>query len=73
MVVNDFWADNPDPKVADWVAEYKKRAKTRPATRRAHVRQPRHHAKPASRRAGVTDKPDDLATDRERMRTASPR
>jgi branched-chain amino acid transport system substrate-binding protein len=67
MVVNPFWADNPEPKVAAWVAEYKKSGKT-PNNAATLIYDSLHITKQCIEKSGVTNKPDDLAKDRERIK-----
>ena len=67
MVVNPFWADNPEAKVAAWVAEYKKSGKT-PNNAATLIYDSLHITKQCIEKTGVTNKPDDLAKDRERIK-----
>jgi len=68
MVVMPFWPENPDPRVASWVAEYKKRAQTTPNNTDALMYDSLFIMKQCIETSGVTNKPADLARDRERIR-----
>jgi branched-chain amino acid transport system substrate-binding protein len=67
MVVNPFWADNPDPKVAAWVAEYKKSGKT-PNNAATLIYDSLHITKQCIEKSGITNQPDDLAKDRDKLK-----
>jgi branched-chain amino acid transport system substrate-binding protein len=67
MVVNPFWADNPDARVAAWVAEYKKSGKT-PNNAATLIYDSLFITKQCIEKTGVTNQPDDLARDRERLK-----
>jgi branched-chain amino acid transport system substrate-binding protein len=67
MVVNPFWADNPDARVAAWVAEYKKSGKT-PNNAATLIYDSLFITKHCIEKTGVTNQPDDLARDRERLK-----
>jgi branched-chain amino acid transport system substrate-binding protein len=68
MVVMPFWPDNPDPKIAGWVNEYKKRAKVAPNNTDALMYDTVFILKNCIESAGVTNKDADLAADREKIR-----
>jgi branched-chain amino acid transport system substrate-binding protein len=68
MGVMPFWPDNPDPRIKKWVEEYKRRAKTTPGNTDALMYDSLHILKMCIEKTGVTNKPDDLAADRERIR-----
>jgi branched-chain amino acid transport system substrate-binding protein len=68
MVVNPFWPDDPDPKVHAWATEYEKRAKAVPGNTAALMYDTIMLAKACIEKSGVTNKPDDLAADRERIK-----
>lgn len=67
MVVNPFWADNPEPKVARWLAEYRKSGKT-PNNAASLIYDSLFVTKQCIEKTGVTNRPDDLEKDRERIR-----
>ena len=67
-VVNPFWPDDPDPKVHAWTVEYEKRAKAVPGNTAALMYDTIMLAKNCIEKSGVTNKPDDLAADRERIK-----
>jgi branched-chain amino acid transport system substrate-binding protein len=67
-VVNPFWPDDPDPKVHAWATEYEKRAKAVPGNTAALMYDAVMLTKTCIEKSGVTNKPDDLAADRERIR-----
>jgi len=67
MVVNPFWPDSPEPRVARWVAEYKKSGKT-PNNAASLIYDSLFVTKQCIEKSGVTNRPDDLAKDRERVR-----
>jgi len=67
-VVNPFWPDDPDPKVHAWVVEYEKRAKVAPGNTAALMYDTIMLTKGCIEKSGVTNKPDDLAADRERIK-----
>ena len=67
-VVNPFWPDDPDPKVHAWTVEYEKRAKAVPGNTAALMYDTIMLAKTCIEKSGVTNKPDDLAADRERIK-----
>jgi branched-chain amino acid transport system substrate-binding protein len=68
MTVNDFWTDNPDPAVARWVADYKKRSPTPPSNAAALMYDTLDIVRNCAEKSGLSGKPDDLEKDRERMR-----
>jgi branched-chain amino acid transport system substrate-binding protein len=68
MGVMPFWPDNPDPRIKKWVDEYKRRAKTPPGNTDALMYDSLHILKMCIEKTGVTNKPDDLAADRDRIR-----
>lgn len=68
MVVMPFWADNPQPRIAAWVGEYAKRANRKPNNTDALMYDTFFMAKMCIEKTGVTNKPEDLAADRERIR-----
>jgi branched-chain amino acid transport system substrate-binding protein len=65
--VNPFWADNPEAKVAAWVTEYKKSGKT-PNNAASLIYDSLFITKQCIEKGGVTNQPDDLARDRERLK-----
>jgi branched-chain amino acid transport system substrate-binding protein len=67
MVVNPFWADNPEAKVSAWVTEYKKSGKT-PNNAASLIYDSLFITKQCIEKSGVTNQPDDLARDRERLK-----
>jgi branched-chain amino acid transport system substrate-binding protein len=67
-VVNPFWPDNPDPKVHAWATEYDNRAKVVPGNTAALMYDAVMLTKSCIEKSGVTNKPDDLAADRERIK-----
>jgi branched-chain amino acid transport system substrate-binding protein len=67
-VVNPFWPDDPDPKVHAWTVEYEKRAKAVPGNTAALMYDTIMLTKVCIEKSGVTNKPDDLAADRERIK-----
>lgn len=69
MVVMPFWPDNPEAKVAAWVGEYRKRANRPPGNTDALMFDTLFMAKMCIEQTGVTNKADDLAADRERIRS----
>ena len=68
MVVMPFWPDNPEPRVASWVTEYKKRANVTPNNTDALMYDTVFMLKQCIESTGVTNKDADLAADRERIR-----
>jgi branched-chain amino acid transport system substrate-binding protein len=68
MVVNPFWADDPDPKVHAWATEYRARAKVEGGNTAALMYDSLFLVKMCIEKSGVTNKPDDLAADRERIK-----
>jgi branched-chain amino acid transport system substrate-binding protein len=68
MVVMPFWPDNPDSKVASWVAEYKKRANVAPNNTDALMYDTLFILKGCIESSGVTNKEADLASDRDKIR-----
>ena len=68
MAVMPFWPDNPDPRVKAFVDEYRRRAKVPPGNTDALIYDTLHILKMCVEKTGVTNKPDDLAADRERIR-----
>jgi branched-chain amino acid transport system substrate-binding protein len=69
MGVMPFWPDNPDPRVRAWVEAYRKRANTTPGNTDALIYDTLFIAKQCIESSGVTNKPSDLAADRERIRS----
>jgi branched-chain amino acid transport system substrate-binding protein len=67
-VVNPFWPDDPNPKVHAWTVEYEKRAKAVPGNTAALMYDTIMLTKSCIEKSGVTNKPDDLAADRERIK-----
>jgi branched-chain amino acid transport system substrate-binding protein len=67
-VVNPFWPDDPDPKVHAWAAEYQNRAKAAPGNTSALMYDTFFLAKNCIEKSGVTNQPQDLATDRDRIK-----
>lgn len=68
MVVNPFWPDDPDPKVHAWATEYKNRAKVAAGNTAALMYDSIMLMKSCIEKSGVTNKPDDLAADRNRIK-----
>jgi branched-chain amino acid transport system substrate-binding protein len=68
MVVNPFWPDNPDPKVHAWATEYAKRANVAPGNTAALMYDTIMLTRACIEKSGVTNKPEDLAADRERIK-----
>ena len=68
MVVNPFWASDPDPKISAWAAEYKTRAKVDPGNTAALMYDSVMLIKMCVEKSGVTNKPENLAADRERIK-----
>lgn len=66
--VMPFWPDNPDPRVSAWVKEYSKRANTTPNNTDALIYDTMMMMKMCVEKHGVTNKPDDLAADRDKIR-----
>src|ERR1700761_7463370 len=67
-VVNPFWPENPDPKVHAWATEYEKRANVEPGNTAALMYDTIMLTKACIEKSGATNKPDDLAADRERIK-----
>lgn len=67
-VVNPFWPDDPDPKVHAWAEEYEKRAKAVPGNTAALMYDTIMLTRTCVEKSGVTNKSEDLATDRERIK-----
>jgi branched-chain amino acid transport system substrate-binding protein len=67
-VVNPFWPDDPDPKVHAWATEYQDRAKVAPGNTAALIYDTVFLVKSCIETSGVTNKPEDLAADRERIK-----
>ena len=67
MVVNPFWADSPDPRVSKWVTQYRKTGK-QPNNAASLIYDSLFMTKECIEKSGVTNKPDDVAKDRERIR-----
>lgn len=67
-VVNPFWPDNPDPKVHAWATEYQKRANVVPGNTAALMYDTIMLTKTCIEKSGVTNKPEDLAADRARIK-----
>ena len=63
-----FWPDNPDPKVKQFVDEYRRRANVVPGNTDALIYDTLHILKMCIEKTGVTNKPADLGADRERIR-----
>lgn len=68
MVVNPFWPDNPDPTVHAWATEYKTRAKVEAGNTAALMYDTVLLMKTCIEKSGVTNKPEDLAADRGRIK-----
>lgn len=68
MAVMPFWPDNPEPRVRKWVEEFRLRAKTTPGNTDALIYDTLFIAKLCIESSGVTNRPEDLATDRDRIR-----
>ncbi len=68
MVVMPFWPDNPDARIQKWVAAFRARAKTSPGNTDALMYDTFFIMKTCIEKSGVTNKPDDLAADRDRIR-----
>src|SRR5690606_37229483 len=68
MVVMPFWPENPQPKVAAWVADYRSRAGTNPNNTDALMYDSIFILKHCIETRGVTNRPAELARDRERIR-----
>lgn len=68
MVVNPFWPDDPDPKVHAWATEYKNRTKVAAGNTAALMYDSIMLMKTCIEKSGVTNKPDDLAADRTRIK-----
>jgi len=68
MVVTPFWADDPDPKVHAWATEYKKRAQVEAGNTAALMYDTVLLMKMCIETSGVTNKPDDLDADRNRLK-----
>ncbi len=68
LVVNPFWPDNPEPRIKRWVDEYRRRANAPPSNTAALMYDSLHIMKQCIERTGVTNRADDLAKDRERIR-----
>lgn len=68
MAVMPFWPDNPDAKVKQFVDEYRRRANVVPGNTDALIYDTLHILKMCVEKTGVTNKPADLAADRERIR-----
>jgi branched-chain amino acid transport system substrate-binding protein len=67
-VVNPFWPDDPDPKVHAWAVEYQKRANAVPGNTAALMYDTVMLTRTCIEKSGVTNKPADLAADRERIK-----
>jgi branched-chain amino acid transport system substrate-binding protein len=68
MVVNPFWPDDPDPKVHAWATEYKSRAKVEASNTAALMYDSMLLMKTCIEKSGVTNKSEDLAADRNRIK-----
>lgn len=68
MVVMPFWPDNPEKRVSQWAADFKKRANTTPGNTDALMFDTFGIMKMCIEKTGVTNQPGDLAKDRERIR-----
>lgn len=68
MVVMPFWTDNPESKVAKWVADYQARANSAPGNTDALMYDSVFLMKQCVEKSGVTNKASDLAADRDRIR-----
>ncbi|MBI3092145.1 MAG: ABC transporter substrate-binding protein [Candidatus Tectomicrobia bacterium] len=68
--VGSFWAENPDPKVRRFVAEYIKRDKKgdKPMNTTANLYDTIFVTKTCIETSGVTNRPEDLASDRQKIR-----
>ena len=65
-----FWRDNPDPKVHGYVMSLEKRTGEPPVLHDAYAYDAVLTMAEAVKKSGVTNKPADLAKDRERIRDA---
>ena len=65
-----FWRDNPDPKVHGYVTSLEKRTGEPPVLHDAYAYDAVLTMAEAVKKSGVTNKPADLAKDRERIRDA---
>jgi branched-chain amino acid transport system substrate-binding protein len=68
MVVNPFWADDPDPKVHDWAVEYKKRSGVEAGNTAALLYDTVMLMKMCVDKSGVTNKPEYIEADRNRIK-----
>jgi branched-chain amino acid transport system substrate-binding protein len=69
MVVNPFWPDNPEPRVAKWTAEYMRHGdKSAPTNTDALMYDSLYIMKSCIESSGVTNAAADLDADRERIR-----
>lgn len=68
MAVMPFWPDNPDPRTQKWVSAFRARAHTSPGNTDALMYDTFFIMKTCIEKSGVTNKPDDLAADRDRIR-----
>jgi branched-chain amino acid transport system substrate-binding protein len=68
MVVNPFWADDPDAKVHDWAVEYRKRSGVEAGNTAALMYDTVMLMKVCIEKSGVTNKPEDLEADRARIK-----
>jgi branched-chain amino acid transport system substrate-binding protein len=69
VTVNSFWPHNPDPRVAAWVAENTRRAQgATPGNTSSLMYDGLHIMKACIEKTGVSNLPEDLAKDRERIR-----
>jgi len=68
MVVMPFWTDNPDPKVANWVSEYHRRSGDMPSNGDVLMYDTVFLLKKCIEEKGVSNKADELATDRVKIR-----
>jgi len=65
-----FWRDNPDPKAHAYLASLQKRTGQPPVLHDAYAYDGLLAMAEAIKNGGVTNKPEDLAKDRERIRSA---
>jgi len=68
MVVMPFWTDNPDPRVASWVADYLARSGDKPSNTDVLMYDTIFLLKKCIEDNGVTNNADDLAADRVKIR-----
>ena len=68
MVVMPFWPDNPEPRIANFVKDYKSRTTTPPGNTDALMYDTLMMLKQRIEGTGVTNKDADLAADRDKIR-----